>query len=197
MKNRIFAAFLFTIVIAGQTSIANASIIDWMTGNQKDDSVSSNSAMFLTSSGLSLNDVDFNNKSEQVITQDKFLVANNTTNKKPGNSNKFSHENDKKLASQKAVRELVVAASAYSSTPDQTDDTPFITASNTLVHDGIVAANFLPLGTKIRIPKLYGSKIFTVEDRMNKRYWQKIDIWFPDRQSALEFGVKTIKIEIL
>ncbi|MDP3003980.1 MAG: hypothetical protein Q8N43_00505, partial [Candidatus Azambacteria bacterium] len=38
---------------------------------------------------------------------------------------------------------MKVVLTAYSSTPDQTDDTPFITASNTRVRDGIVAANFL------------------------------------------------------
>ncbi|MBI2674482.1 MAG: 3D domain-containing protein, partial [Candidatus Yanofskybacteria bacterium] len=62
----------------------------------------------------------------------------------------------------------VVMASAYSSTPDQTDDTPFITAWGTQVRDGIIAANFLPFGTLVKMPDLYGDKIFTVEDRMNK-----------------------------
>jgi 3D (Asp-Asp-Asp) domain-containing protein len=92
----------------------------------------------------------------------------------------------------------VVTVTAYSSTPDQTDDTPFITASNTLVHDGVIAANFLAFGTKIKIPQLFGDKIFTVEDRMHHRYQNNhIDIWFPTRESALEFGVKTVEIEIL
>lgn len=94
-------------------------------------------------------------------------------------------------------RELIVSATAYSSTPDQTDDSPFITARNTHVREGIVAANFLPFGTKIKIPDIYGDRIFIVEDRMNRRYWHKIDIWFPDRQSALEFGLKTVKIQVL
>ena len=94
-------------------------------------------------------------------------------------------------------REMTVSATAYSSTPDQTDDTPFVTAWNTHVRDGIVAANFLPFGTKIKIPEIYGDKVFVVEDRMNRRYWHKIDIWFPDRQSALQFGIKNIRIQIL
>lgn len=95
------------------------------------------------------------------------------------------------------AREMTIPASAYSSTPDQTDDTPFITANGAYVYDGLVAANFLPFGTKIKIPDIYGDKIFTVEDRMNKRYWHKIDIWFPDRNSALQFGLKTVRIQIL
>lgn len=95
------------------------------------------------------------------------------------------------------LQELIVPASAYSSTIDQTDDSPFITAWGTYVRDGIIAANFLPFGTKIKIPDVYGDKVFVVEDRMNARYWQKIDIWFPDRQSAKEFGIKYLKIQIL
>lgn len=95
------------------------------------------------------------------------------------------------------IREYVVTATAYSSTIDQTDDTPFITASQTYVRDGVIAANFLPFGTAVKIPDLYGDKIFIVEDRMNKRYLQRVDIWFPERQSALEFGIKQIRIEIV
>ncbi|OGN12960.1 MAG: hypothetical protein A3A13_02655 [Candidatus Yanofskybacteria bacterium RIFCSPLOWO2_01_FULL_43_22] len=96
-----------------------------------------------------------------------------------------------------SVKEYVVTATAYSSTVDQTDDTPFITASGTYVRDGIAAANFLPFGTVFKIPDLYGDKIFIVEDRMNKRYWHRVDIWFPERQMAREFGVKQIRIEIV
>ena len=92
---------------------------------------------------------------------------------------------------------MIVEASGYSSTPDQTDANPFITANGTYVHDGIIAANFLPFGTLIKIPSLYGNKIFSVQDRMNKRYQQTIDIWFPDRDAANGFARKVVKIEIV
>jgi len=90
-----------------------------------------------------------------------------------------------------------VLATGYSSTIDQTDDTPFITASGTYVRDGVVATNFLPIGTLIKIPQLYGDKIFIVEDRMNSRYKMNIDLWFPEREMAKNFGVKRVKIEIV
>jgi|SRR3989344_4543061 len=96
-----------------------------------------------------------------------------------------------------AVKHYTVTATAYSSTVDQTDDTPFITASGTYVRDGIVAANFLPFGTVIKIPELFGDKIFVVEDRMHKRFSHRLDIWFPERQMAKEFGIKQIRIEII
>ncbi len=95
------------------------------------------------------------------------------------------------------VATYVVMASAYSSTPDQTDSTPFITAWGTQVRDGIIATNFLPFGTTIKIPELYGDKIFVVEDRMNRRYTYKIDVWFPERGQAKEFGVKKVTIEVI
>ncbi len=90
-----------------------------------------------------------------------------------------------------------VVVTAYSSTPDQTDSTPFITASGTYVRDGIVAANFLPIGTKVRMPDLYGEKVFTVEDRMNQRFSDRMDIWMPDRSSAQVFGKRYTRIEVL
>jgi len=91
-----------------------------------------------------------------------------------------------------------VVVTAYSSSPWETDDNPLVTAAGTMVRDGIVANNYLPIGTKIRIPELYGDKIFVVEDRMS---WKKgdyqIDIWFPSYRAAKNFGAKKTYIEIL
>ncbi len=96
------------------------------------------------------------------------------------------------------VKELNVVITAYSSTPGQTDSTPFITAAGTTVRDGIVANNLLSFGTKIKIPELYGDKIFVVEDRMNsKKGYYHVDIWFPSYWEAKNFGAKRTHIEIL
>lgn len=97
-----------------------------------------------------------------------------------------------------AAQKIWVVATAYSSTPWETDSDPHITAAGTLVRNGIVANNYFPIGTKIRIPELFGDRIFVVEDRMS---WKKgnyqIDIWFPSYWEALNFGVKRTYIEIL
>jgi 3D (Asp-Asp-Asp) domain-containing protein len=101
-------------------------------------------------------------------------------------------------AAKKVAKTIRVVITAYSSTPDQTDDTPFTTASGKSVGDGIVANNMLPFGTKIRIPELYGDKVFVVEDRMNRRKSDyHFDIWFSERQLAVNFGVKTAEIQVL
>jgi 3D (Asp-Asp-Asp) domain-containing protein len=89
---------------------------------------------------------------------------------------------------------IEVTATAYSSSEGQTDASPFTTASGSRVRYGVVAANFLPLHTKIRIE----NEVFTVEDRMNSRYNNVpiIDIWMPSQDAALAFGTRTILIQI-
>lgn len=87
---------------------------------------------------------------------------------------------------------------AYTSTVDQCDDDPFIAASGKRVYDGMIAANWLPMGTKVKIPDLYGDKIFTVDDRMNSRYgFGRMDIWLDaTKAEARKFGVKRVKVEV-
>ncbi len=86
---------------------------------------------------------------------------------------------------------------AYSSSPDETDNTPFITASGSYAHYGTAAANFLPFGTRIRLPEIFGDQIFTIEDRLNPRYNDRIDIWLAGKGYARNFGVKVSEAEIL
>lgn len=90
---------------------------------------------------------------------------------------------------------------AYNSEPGQTDDSPCITATgfNVCEHgeEDTIAANFLKFGTKVRIPELFGDRVFVVRDRMNKRHADRVDVWMKDRGDALKFGIKTAKIEVL
>ncbi|MFH1112032.1 MAG: hypothetical protein V1712_03095 [Patescibacteria group bacterium] len=90
-----------------------------------------------------------------------------------------------------------IVVTAYSSTIDQTDDTPFITASGEVVHDGIVGANWLPLGAQIRIPEYFGDKVFVVEDRMNERFSRRVDIWMLTREQAEAWGLQYLTVEVL
>ena len=94
-------------------------------------------------------------------------------------------------------RIVTTTVTAYSSEVAQTDDTPYVTASGTRVRDGVVAANWLPIGTKVRIPDLFGEQVFTVEDRMHSRHTNRLDVWFPTRAEAVQFGARKTQIEIL
>lgn len=98
---------------------------------------------------------------------------------------------------QSSEKNISVTATAYSSTVDQCDSSPFITASGTRVHDGTLAANFLRFGTRVKFPALYGEKIFIVEDRMKPSSLRKVDLWFPSRSEAIVFGVKITKMVVL
>ncbi len=98
----------------------------------------------------------------------------------------------------KVIKRVKMIITGYSSSPDETDSTPFITASGERVRVGICANNLLPLHTKIRIPELFGDRIFTIKDRMNSnKSPYHIDIWFPTKKEALEFGAKFSYVEIL
>lgn len=93
-------------------------------------------------------------------------------------------------ATEPAVSAVITA---YSSTPDQTDDTPFITANGTRVRDGIVANNCLPFGTEVEI----NGRTYEVQDRMNRRYGcDRFDVWMESREAAVEWGVREHKVAV-
>lgn len=92
------------------------------------------------------------------------------------------------------IKKLIITA--YSSTTDQTDSTPFITASGSTVYFGTAAANCLPFTTRIRIPEIFNEQIFAIKDTMHRRFACRIDIWLPTRQEALDFGIKRSEVYI-
>lgn len=115
-------------------------------------------------------------------------------------TNEFPVANEKN-----PLKKITVVITAYSSEVWQTDSTPCITANG---HDlckqyneqgfgDTIAANFLPMGKQVKIPGLFGDKIFVVRDRMNARYgYGRIDIWMPSTEEARQFGVKRIEMEV-
>lgn len=89
---------------------------------------------------------------------------------------------------------FTVNSSAYASSPYQTDSTPCITAAGTRVRQGVVASNFLPMGTLLEI----NGEAYIVEDRMNPRYAGRfVDIWFPSTAAALQFGRQKLQATIV
>lgn len=177
MAAGVFVGFLFSSLTAVGTSTVLAG----------EDMVNNGSA-FLTVQPVSMDEKDGDN----LFWQNNIFILVIKS---------FSETNVAKTA---GVAEAVVASpgqvvivTAYSSTPDQTDDSPFITANGTYVHDGVIAANFLPFGSKVRLPEYSGDKIYTVHDRMAKKNDHKIDIWMPSRDAALNFGVKKLAFEIV
>ncbi|MCX6788599.1 MAG: hypothetical protein WCO21_00640 [bacterium] len=97
----------------------------------------------------------------------------------------------------KPVEAIKMWVTAYTSAPEETDETPFETAMGSDVHDGIVATNMLPFGTKVKLPKLFGDKVFVVEDRMHRRKVGFIDIWMPTKKEAFKFGISYSDVVVL
>ena len=90
---------------------------------------------------------------------------------------------------------ITVIATAYNSSPGQTDASPTITASGQVTAPGTMAANFLPLGTVVEI----AGATYTVSDRMNSRYngYAIIDIWFSFEDQSDIFGVQEVELKVV
>jgi len=97
------------------------------------------------------------------------------------------------------TKKMVVTA--YTNIEALTDSSPNTTASNKQVEYGMVATNLFPFGTRVMIPERFGKQVFTVEDRMNKKYNDKphLDVFLPSYEEAVDFGavITDVKIEIL
>ena len=99
-------------------------------------------------------------------------------------------------------RKLRVTATAYSSHHGQTDKTPFLAAWNNRIRPGMkiiaVSRDMLTTyglrnGSKVRISGLPG--LYTVRDKMNKRYRKRIDIYMGvNRRKALRWGRRSVVI---
>ena len=90
---------------------------------------------------------------------------------------------------QTILKTLLVTATVYNAEPSQTDDSPFITASGAVIeqccpgdHRWIAVSRDLEaegfvFGARVRITGTDGfDGIWVVQDRMNKRYQNSIDL---------------------
>jgi len=124
------------------------------------------------------------------------VIENNNIEETADVANNLPANNDIKI-----VKSSYHTITAYNSDVAQCDSSPCITANGfNLCEHGIedsVAANFLKFGTKIKIPDLFGDKVFIVRDRMNKKHPDRLDVWMLKKEDARKFGVRIAKIEIL
>lgn len=110
-------------------------------------------------------------------------------------------------------------ATGYNSHANQTDSTPFITATGARTRFGIVAVSRdllgtdLPYGSLVRLRDLgsyYTGRgagafqslldqqgLFIVEDTMHARKSQQLDVWFPEYSTAIDWGVRRIEVELV
>lgn len=117
---------------------------------------------------------------------------------------------------QEGKKVMVLQATAYTSSVRETDRTPFVTATGARTRLGILAVSpdllrVLPYGTQVRLRDLgsvYGrgrgqfdylfqGRVFVVADVMHPRMREKVDVWLPDRATALRFGRRLVQLEVV
>lgn len=97
---------------------------------------------------------------------------------------------------------ITVTVTGYTSRPEETDDTPFVTAANTQTRPGVIALSrdllrrYTPdapftFGDVIHIS---GVGDFVVEDSMNPRWKNRADIWFESLSQARAFGSRKLVV---
>lgn len=97
-----------------------------------------------------------------------------------------------------------LVATGYSSTVWETDDTPFITASNTRTRPGVIAlSRDLLKRHNPDAPFAFGDVVhisgygdFIVEDSMHWRWRRRVDIWFASRYNAWQFGKRDVTLSM-
>lgn len=105
------------------------------------------------------------------------------------------------LGAGSTTHHLVVAATAYTTAPDETQSAaPGITAWGDKLKPGMKAiavshdliAMGLRHGTRVRIKGLKGT--YVVRDKMNARWERKIDIFMPSKKKAMRWGRRKVTI---
>lgn len=108
----------------------------------------------------------------------------------------------KPIAAPKAPKQktMILEVTGYSSTTNQTDDTPCIAAhlidicSRKAAGEKLCATNVFPIGTQISVE---GLGICTVADHMAKRKSHHVDWYFTSRKAAKTFGRKNRTVTIV
>src|SRR5690606_19380642 len=110
-------------------------------------------------------------------------------------------------------------ATGYNSLVNQTDSTPFITATGARTRFGVVAVSRdllgdeFPYGSLVRLRDLgsyYTGRgagafqslldsqgLFIVEDTMHARKTQQMDVWFPEYSTAIQSAVRSIEVDLV
>lgn len=88
---------------------------------------------------------------------------------------------------------IVATVTAYTSSVDETDSTPFITASGAVTHRGIIAC---PLRYAFGTVVVVGGERYLCEDRMNEKFAERFDVWVPTKTEAWKWGAQELEIQV-
>ncbi len=121
-----------------------------------------------------------------------------------------------KTRNQQVLRTLNVRSTGYNSLSSQTDRTPHLTATGARTRFGIIAVSrdllrTIPYGSRVRLEdmgswsgggrgkynQMLSDMVFVVEDTMHPRKSGTIDVWFPARRQAIQWGVRRLRVTVL
>ena len=111
----------------------------------------------------------------------------------------------------------MLKSTAYNSLANQTDRTPFITATGARTRFGVIALSrdmlrSVPYGSLVRIEdlgswssgrgrglynRMLSKVLFQVEDTMHPRKVRTVDVWFYSRSQALQWGARQVRLTIV
>jgi 3D (Asp-Asp-Asp) domain-containing protein len=92
--------------------------------------------------------------------------------------------------------EFIMTVTAYTSSVDECDDTPFITASQDSCRLGVVAADTMfKFGTKLLINGYNDGRPCIVLDRGSKIKGYSLDVWMKTKKEARVWGRRKIKVK--
>lgn len=89
---------------------------------------------------------------------------------------------------------IEATVTGYTSDESETDTSPFTTANQTDVREGIIACpRSIPFGTLVEVD----GRQYECQDRMNKRFDDRFDIWFKTKAEAFGWGKRKVEIKII
>lgn len=118
---------------------------------------------------------------------------NDVRTSKAVNSAKPNPESQASSSAKTTTEGYWVTATAYTADPAENGGYSG-TASGMGFFDGLIACNFLPFGTKVKISG-QGDKIFTVGDRMGSN--SKIDIFMRTKAETSQWGRRQVRVEVV
>ena len=92
------------------------------------------------------------------------------------------------------TEEFEAKVTAYSSSVDETDSTPFIAADGSAVGEGMIACpRRFKFGTLFYINEL----IYKCNDRMALRFDDRLDLWASSKEKAVKWGIKSLNVRVI
>ncbi len=117
----------------------------------------------------------------------------------------------------RSLPSLTVRSTAYNSSADQTDSSPWTTSTGARTRYGIIALSRdllrrIPYGSRVQLEDggswaggrgrgkynaMLKDTVFVVEDTMHARKTGMIDVWLPAKRHALQWGVRRLNMRIV